>query len=86
MRAEWRSNIRMAVELLLVSVVLFVLADKIYTVVATLNEPLGFNTEHCYIIKVREVSEAAPDYKAYESGDDRYRDLLTLKERVLARP
>ncbi len=76
----------MAIELLLVSVVLFVLADKIYTVIATLNEPLGFNTEHCYILRVRELSEASPDYVHYESNDDRYRDLLTLKERVLARP
>ena len=32
MRAEWRANIWMALEMLLVSVVLFVLADKIYTV------------------------------------------------------
>ncbi len=62
------------------------LADKIYTVIATLNEPLGFNTEHCYILRVRELSEASPDYVHYESNDDRYRDLLTLKERVLARP
>ena len=86
MRAEWRANIWMAVELLLVSVVMFVLADKIYTVVASINEPLGFNTEHCYILRVRELTDAAPDFKEYESRDDRYRDLITLKERVLARP
>lgn len=86
MRAEWRANIWMAVELLLVSVVMFVLADKIYTVIATLCEPLGFNTEHCYVLKVREISEAAPDYVKYESNDDRFKDLLTLKERILARP
>ncbi len=86
MRAEWRANIWMAIELLIVSVVLFVLADKIYTVVATLNEPLGFNTEHCYVVKVREVTEAAPDFVNYESQEDRYHDLLTLKERILARP
>lgn len=86
MRAEWRANIWMAVELLLVSVVMFVLADKIYTVVATLNEPLGFDTEHCYVLKVYELSEAAPDYQEYASNNDRYRDLLTLKERVQARP
>lgn len=86
MRAEWRANIWMAVEMLLVSVVLFVLADQIYTVVATLNEPLGFNSEHCYILRIRELSEAAPEFKAYESRDERYRDLLTLKDRLLARP
>ncbi|MDE5794783.1 MAG: ABC transporter permease [Muribaculaceae bacterium] len=86
MRAEWRANTWMAIELLLVSVVLFVLADKIYTVIATINEPLGFDTEHCYILRVRELSEAAPEYKKYENQGERWSDLLTLKERVLARP
>lgn len=86
MRAEWRANIWMLCELLLISVVMFVLADKIYTVIATICEPLGFNTEHCYILKVREVSETTPGYIKYESNDDRYKDLLTLKARVLARP
>ncbi len=86
MRAEWRANIWMAIELLLVSVVLFVLADKIYTVVATLNEPLGFNTEHCYILKVREVSDAAPDYVQYADIHEKYKDLLSLKDRINSRP
>lgn len=86
MRAEWRANIWMAVELLLVSVVMFVLADKIYTVAATLNEPLGFDAAHCYVLRVRELTDAAPDYIEYGSRDERYRDLMTLKERVQARP
>ncbi len=86
MRAEWRANIWMAIELLLVSVVLFFLADQIYTVVATINEPLGFNSEHCYVLRVREVSEAAPDYKEYSSQEERYKDLLTLKGRLQSRP
>ncbi|MDE6018451.1 MAG: ABC transporter permease [Muribaculaceae bacterium] len=86
MLAEWRANIWMAIELLLVSVVLFFLADNIYTVIATLNEPLGFNTDHCYVLRVKELAEVSPDYKAYESREDRYKDLLTLKERILARP
>ena len=86
MRAEWRANIWMAVELLLVSVVMFVLADRIYTVVASINEPLGFNTEHCYILRVRELSEAAPEYKQYENQGERWSDLLTLKQRIQTRP
>ncbi|MDE6340944.1 MAG: ABC transporter permease [Muribaculaceae bacterium] len=86
MRAEWRANVWMAIEMLLVSVVLFVLADKIYTAVATLNEPLGFDWEHCYILRVRELSDASPDYRQYDTQDDRYADLLTLKQRLQARP
>ncbi len=86
MRAEWRANIWMAIELLLVSVVLFVIADKTYTVAATLNEPLGFDARHCYLLRIREITEAAPEYRKYESQEDRYADLLKLKERLLARP
>ena len=76
----------MALEMLLVSVVLFVLADKIYTVVATINEPLGFDTEHCYILRVRELSEAAPEYRKYDNQGERWSDLVTLKQRLQARP
>lgn len=86
MRAEWRANIWMALEMLLVSVVLFVLADKIYTVIATISEPLGFDTEHCYILRVRELSEAAPEYREYDNQGERWSDLLTLKQRLQARP
>lgn len=86
MRAEWRANIWMALEMLLVSVVLFVLADKIYTVIATINEPLGFDTEHCYILRVRELSEAAPEFRKYDNQGERWSDLLTLKQRLQARP
>ena len=76
----------MALEMLLVSVVLFVLADKIYTVVATINEPLGFDSEHCYILRVRELSEAAPEYRKYDNQGERWSDLVTLKQRLQARP
>lgn len=83
---EWRTNMWMAVELLIVSVVLFVLADRIYTTVAVINEPLGFNAEHCYLLDVRTISEAAPEYVAYPDDDAATTDLLTLLERIKARP
>ena len=86
MRAEWRANIWMAIEILLVSVVLFVLADKIYTAVATINEPLGFNSEHCYLLDVKEVSEAAPDFMEYPDRRAKTEDLITLINRLRERP
>ena len=86
MRAEWRANIWMAIEILLVSVVLFVLADKIYTAVATIKEPLGFNSEHCYLLDVKEVSEAAPDFVEYPDRRAKTEDLITLINRLRERP
>lgn len=86
MRAEWRANIWMAVEMLIVSVVLFVLADNIYTTTATVNEPLGFNSEHCYLIDLSTVTEASPDYVEYSDKESRNKDLMTFLDRVRARP
>lgn len=83
---EWRTNIWMGIELLIVSVVLFVLIDKIYTTLATINEPLGFNAEHCYLLDVRTISEASPEYVKYADDDAATTDLLTLLDRIKARP
>lgn len=85
MRAEWRANLWMALELLIVSVVLFVLADKVYTSIATISEPLGFNSEHVYRLNFAQLSKAAPDYK--EKTDDEFKaDRALLIDRLRARP
>ena len=83
---EWRTNIWMGIELLIVSVVLFVLTDKIYTTLSTINEPLGFNAEHCYLLDVRTISEASPEYVKYADDDAATTDLLTLLDRIKVRP
>lgn len=85
MRAEWRANIWMALELLIVSVVLFVLAEKIYVATAIVNEPIGFNSEHCYLVSISTLSEASPEYKEY-SDDEKYDHLMTFLDRLRTRP
>ena len=82
---EWRSNIWLAVELLLVSVVMWWITDALYVRLAVYFEPRGFNTEHCYRIEMGELTEKSPDYikqnrKAYEA------DILELAERLRHRP
>ena len=69
---EWRSNIWLAVELLLVSVVMWWITDALYVRLAVYFEPRGFNTEHCYRIEMGELTEKSPDYikqnrKSYEA-------------------
>lgn len=85
MGAEWRANFWMAVELLIVSVVLFVIADKVYTAVATVNEPLGFNADHVYSIQLRELTSTAPGYKE-RSPRESTTDINTILDRLRARP
>ena len=59
---EWRSNTWLALELLVVSVVMWYIVDYIYTQVATAMEPKGFDIEHCYLIHMGRLTDKSPDY------------------------
>ena len=82
-RNEWRGNLWLALELLVVSVVLWYIIDMLYCSLATYNEPRGFNTEHCYLIKMGVLTDKSPDYKENTNWRD---DILELTERLRYRP
>ena len=82
---EWRSNIWLAVELLLVSVVMWWITDALYVRLAVYLEPRGFNTEHCYKIEMGELTPKSPDYTR-RSYEERYADILELADRLRHRP
>ncbi len=86
MSNEWQSNAWLAVELLIVSVVIWFLADSMYTKISIFNEPRGFDTEHCYLLLFDKLSDKSPDYKEYESRNDENEDLKELVERLKIRP
>ena len=46
---EWRSNTWLALELLVVSVVMWYIVDYIYTQVATAMEPKGFDLHNNFL-------------------------------------
>lgn len=48
---EWRNNLWLALELLVVSVVMWFVVDYLYTRMATYLEPRGFDISHCYLIE-----------------------------------
>ena len=50
---EWRNNLWLALELLVVSVVMWYVVDYLYTRAATYLEPRGFNIENCYLIEAK---------------------------------
>ena len=82
---EWRGNTWLAIELLLVSVVMWYITDTLYCSTATYLEPRGFNTEHCYLISMGKLNEKSPDYVAYQQGDEQ-RDVFELLNRLQRRP
>ena len=49
---EWRTNLWLGIELLLVSVVMWWVTDKLYCTGATYFEPRGFDIEHFYLIEL----------------------------------
>lgn len=83
---EWRNNLWLALELLVVSVVMWYVVDYIYTQVATYLEPRGFDVEHCYLIEMGKLTEKSPDFIANQTEEQRDADILELVERLRRRP
>lgn len=84
--AEWRSNLWLAAELLVVSVVMWLVVAMLGGKVTTYMEPRGFDANHCYKIMMGELNEKSPDYKAYANHEERVADIRELVERLRRRP
>lgn len=83
---EWRNNLWLALELLVVSVVMWYVVDYIYTQAATYLEPRGFDIEHCYLVEMGKLSEKSPDFIANQTQEQKDADILELVERLKHRP
>lgn len=82
-RNEWRGNLWLAIELLLVSVVMWYIIDFLYYHVASYMEPRGFDISHCYLIEMGALTDKSPDYKPDAVQAD---DVQELVERLRRRP
>ena len=82
---EWRGNTWLAIELLVVSVVMWFITDMLYVRIATYLEPRGFDISHCYLIEMGMLNEKSPDYVKYSKGDEQ-KDVLELLNRIQHRP
>ena len=78
---EWRGNTWIAIELLVVSVVMWFITDMLYVRIATYLEARGFDISHCYLIEMGMLNEKSPDYVKYGKGDEQ-RDVLELLNRI----
>ncbi len=83
---EWRSNVWLLVELLLVSVVLWYVINGLMNTYLTYSQPRGFNTDHCYKIVMEALTDKSPDYRPYRTNDKRRDDVYELAERLRRRP
>lgn len=83
---EWQHNIWLALELLIVSVVMWFISDYLYTNISIVTSPRGFDTEHCYLIKFSELNDKSPDYISDLSDEQRNDNLLRLIDLLQKRP
>lgn len=83
---EWLSNLWLALELLVVSVVMWYVVDYLYTRIATYLEPRGFNIEHCYLVELGELTPKSPDYIANRTFEDTHEDMAEMLDRMRRRP
>lgn len=85
-RNEWRSNLWLCVEMLIVSVVLWFIVDQFHVTYMLDKRPTGFDTEHCYRIKLNEVDPKSPEFRNVESDEEYLNQRLDLLKRLQRRP
>lgn len=85
-RNEWRSNLWLALELLVVSVVMWYIIDLLYCRIATYMELRGFNTEHCYLIDMGVLTDKSSDYMPYSDEHKQSDEVRELVKRLQRRP
>lgn len=83
---EWRNNLWLALELLVVSVVMWFVVDYLYTRAATYLEPRGFDISHCYLIEMGKLTDKSPDYIPNQTDEQEDADILELVDRLRRRP
>lgn len=84
-RNEWRSNLWLVVELLLVSVVLWWIVDYMYVMNSIYHQPKGFDISHCYLVKMGKLTPKSPDYIPDQTAEQQQEDVKELMQRLSRR-
>lgn len=79
---EWRSNLWLVTELLLVSVVLWYIVDYMYVQTSIYNEPRGFDISHCYLVQMGRLTDKSPDFIPNQTAEEKRGDVKGLLERL----
>ena len=66
---EWKSNMWLAIELLLVSVVVWVVTDNLWVKTELRLQPMGVETDNCFKVGTALVNADSPAYDGQDSTD-----------------
>ena len=83
---EWRSNLFLLVELLLVFAVLWYIVDWVTVTARVYRAPMGFDTEHCYNLSFSTLTSKSALYNPELTVEDYIDALLEITERLRHRP
>lgn len=83
---ERRHNIGVWVELFLVSLFLWYIVDYVTFFVSKYNEPLGFDTEHTYIMNLGELNSKSAEFVQEDSTVSKAEQLYTILDRIKLNP
>ena len=85
---EWRTNIWLIVEMIIVSAIVWYINDYLYVQTATRLEPTGFDASHVYMVELGHISPESPRYTDYgEEKLERNRsDLRVILDAIRQRP
>lgn len=83
---EWRSNIWLIIEFVIVSVVLWYVCDYLHSSYMIYSMPRGFDSNNCYLLSLYEITDNSPDWVAGRTDEQRVADKLEIMERLKRRP
>ena len=83
-RNEWRSNLWILIELLIVSVVMWFITDFFYVRITDYYRPKGFDISHCYLISINKLTPNSPDFNPADTLEKK--DIAELLSRLQHRP
>lgn len=73
-RNEWKSNLWLAAELLLISVVVWYVLSTVITTLDNLRTSPGYDVDHTFVLSFGTVGESSPNYVAERAGDDEMKE------------
>lgn len=79
---ERKQNIGLWIELLIVSVFLWFIVDSVYVALSNYYEPLGFDTEHTYIMNLGLLNESSHEYVKDIPTETAVTHIYTVLERI----
>lgn len=83
---ERKQNIGLWIELLIVSIFLWYIVDNVYVTLHNYQKPLGFDTEHTYIMHLGLLNESSSEYIKDIPGETAVSYLHTALERIKRNP